>query len=130
MEQIALEFSAGPAVYTVSELNAAIREALDERFSNVFVTGEISGARAAASGHWYFTLKERESQLRCVCYRMTARFLKFKPQDGIAVIVRGRVDVYEARGEYQLIVDSIEPQGRGALQFAFEQLKRKLAKKL
>lgn len=127
MEQIALEFSAGPAVYTVSGLNAAIREALDERFSNVFVTGEISGARAAASGHWYFTLKERESQVRCVCYRMTARFLKFKPQDGIAVIVRGRVDVYEARGEYQLIVDSIEPQGRGALQFAFEQLKRKLA---
>jgi len=127
MEQIPLQFAAGPPIYTVSELNAAIRAALDERFANVLVTGEISGARAAASGHWYFTLKERDSQLRCVCYRMTARFLKFKPQDGISVVARGRIDVYEARGEYQLIVDALEPQGRGALQFAFEQLKRKLA---
>ncbi len=127
MEQIALQFEAGPAVYTVSELNAAIRDTLDERFGNIFVSGEISGVRLAGSGHYYFTLKEHEAQLRCVCYRMTARYLKFKPQDGIAVIARGRIDVYEARGEYQLIVDTLEPQGRGALQFAFEQLKRKLA---
>jgi exodeoxyribonuclease VII large subunit len=127
MEQTAFEFEAGPEVYTVAELNAAIRDALNSEFSNLFVAGEISGVRLASSGHYYFTLKEQEAQLRCVCYRMTARYLKFKPQDGVAVVARGRIDVYEARGEYQLIVDALEPQGRGALQFAFEQLKKKLA---
>jgi exodeoxyribonuclease VII large subunit len=100
---------------------------LEREFADVWVTGEISGTRLAASGHYYFTLKEQDAQLRCVCFRQTARYLKFKPQDGIAVIARGRVDVYEVRGEYQLLVESLEPQGHGALQFAFEQLKKKLA---
>jgi exodeoxyribonuclease VII large subunit len=84
--------------------------------------------KLAASGHYYFTLKDETAQLRSVCYKMTARYLKFKPQDGVAVLARGRLDVYEGRGELQMIVETLEPQGHGALQFAFEQLKLKLAK--
>jgi exodeoxyribonuclease VII large subunit len=127
MEQIAIRFEPERRVFTVGELNAAIRGLLDREFGAVWVSGEISGTRLAASGHYYFTLKERDSQLRCVCFRQTARYLKFKPQDGVAVVARGRVDVYEARGEYQLLVEALEPQGHGALQLAFEQLKKKLA---
>jgi len=127
MEQYALPLLPQRRVYTVSELNAAIRGVLDEEFPDVWVAGEISGTKLAASGHYYFTLKERDSQLRCVCFRSTHRYLKFKPQDGVAVVARGRIDVFEARGEYQLLVEFLEPQGHGALQFAFEQLKKKLA---
>ncbi len=127
MEQIAFSFEPARRVFSVAELNAAIHGLLEREFADLWVTGEISGTRLAASGHYYFTLKEQDAQLRCVCFRQTARYLKFKPQDGIAVIARGRVDVYEVRGEYQLLVESLEPQGHGALQFAFEQLKKKLA---
>jgi len=127
MEQYALPLLPQRRVYTVSELNAAIRGVLDEEFPDVWVAGEISGTKLATSGHYYFTLKERDSQLRCVCFRSTHRYLKFKPQDGVAVVARGRIDVFEARGEYQLLVEFLEPQGHGALQFAFEQLKKKLA---
>jgi exodeoxyribonuclease VII large subunit len=127
MEQIAFRFEPDRRVFSVSELNAAIRGLLEREFTDVWVTGEISGVRLAASGHYYFTLKEQDAQLRCVCFRQTARYLKFKPQDGVAVIARGRIDVYEVRGEYQLLVETLEPQGLGALQFAFEQLKKKLA---
>ena len=104
-----------------------MRGFLMEHYTDIWVAGEISGTRLPASGHYYFTLKDQAAQLKCVCYKMTARYLKFKPQDGIAVMVRGRIDVYEARGEVQMIVDAIEPQGHGALQLAFEQLKKKLA---
>jgi exodeoxyribonuclease VII large subunit len=114
-------------VYTVSELNGAIRVTLDGEFNDIRVTGEISGLKLAASGHYYFTLKERDSQVKAVAFRSAHRFWKFKPQDGIAVLARGRIDVYEARGEYQLLVELLEPQGLGALQLAFEQLKKKLA---
>ena len=127
MEQFALQFLPERRVYTVSELNAAIRGILDREFPDVWVAGEISGTKLATSGHYYFTLKERDAQLRCVCFRSTHRYLKFKPQDGVAVVARGRIDVFEARGEYQLLVEFLEPQGHGALQFAFEQLKKKLA---
>ncbi|HEY1341969.1 MAG TPA: exodeoxyribonuclease VII large subunit [Bryobacteraceae bacterium] len=129
MDQFALEFDLVPEqrIFTVSELNAAIRAVLDEEFRDVLVTGEISGLKLAASGHYYFTLKEREAQVKCVAFRSAHRFWKFKPQDGLAVLARGRLDVYEARGEYQLIVEMLEPQGLGALQLAFEQLKKKLA---
>src|SRR6185503_5282443 len=89
--------------------------------------GEISGLKLAASGHYYFTLKERDAQVRCAAFRSSHRFWKFKPQDGMAVLARGRIDVFEARGGYQLIVEMLEPQGLGALQLAFEQLKKKLA---
>ncbi len=127
MEQIALNLGPEPNLYSVSELAQAMRVALMERFTDIWVAGEISGTRLPGSGHYYFTLKDDSAQLKCVCYKMTARYLKFKPQDGIAVLVRGRIDVYDARGEVQMVVDSIEPQGHGALQLAFEQLKKKLA---
>src|ERR1700690_2977572 len=126
MEQFALEFGPERRTLTVSELNAEIRELLDSAFSDIWVAGEISGVKLAASGHYYFTLKDAEAQLRCVCYKMAARYLKFKPQDGVAVLARGRVDLYDARGDLQLIVEAIEPRGHGALQLAFEQLKKKL----
>jgi len=127
MQQIDLPLQPERRIYTVSELNAAIRDLLEREFQDVWVAGEISGVRAAASGHVYFTLKDDESLLRCVIFRSTLRYLRFKPQDGVAALARGRLDVWEARGEYQLLVEYLEPQGVGALQFAFEQLKKKLA---
>jgi exodeoxyribonuclease VII large subunit len=128
MEQFSLEFDLTPRrrIFSVSELNAAIRAVLDAEFQEVWVSGEISGLKLAASGHYYFTLKDAESQVRCVAFRSSHRYWKFKPRDGLAVLARGRLDVYEARGEYQLQVEMVEPQGLGALQLAFEQLKRKL----
>jgi exodeoxyribonuclease VII large subunit len=129
VEQFALEFDLVPRrrIYTVSELNAAIRATLDERFRDVWVSGEVSGLKLAASGHYYFTLKERDAQVRAVAFRSSHRYWKFKPRDGLMVLARGHVDVYEARGEYQLLVETLEPQGLGALQLAFEELKKKLA---
>ncbi|HMC58435.1 MAG TPA: exodeoxyribonuclease VII large subunit, partial [Candidatus Solibacter sp.] len=129
MEQFALEFDLTPKrrIFTVGELNAAVRAVLDQEFRDVWVSGEISGIKLASSGHYYFTLKERDAQVKCVAFRSAHRYWKFKPQDGLAVLARGRIDVYEARGEYQLLVEMLEPQGLGALQLAFEQLKRKLA---
>jgi exodeoxyribonuclease VII large subunit len=126
IQQYSLEFAPQRQIYTVAELNAAVREVLGSEFQDIWVSGEISGVKLAASGHYYFTLKEREAQIRCVCFRSTSRYLKFKPQDGIAVLARGNLDVFEARGEYQFIVEMLEPQGHGALQLAFEQLKKKL----
>ena len=127
MEQISLALEPERRLYTVRELNAAVRALLEAEFQDIWVLGEISGTRLAASGHYYFTLKEQDSVLRCVCFRGAARYLKFKPQDGVAALARGRLDVYEARGEYQLLVEHLEAQGYGALQLAFEQLKKKLA---
>jgi exodeoxyribonuclease VII large subunit len=129
VEQFALEFDLAPErrIYTVSELNSAVGAVLEAEFTDIWVSGEISGTRHATSGHYYFTLKEREAQVRCVAFRSAHRYWKFKPQDGLAVLARGRLDVYEARGEYQLLVETLEPQGFGALQLAFEQLKKKLA---
>jgi len=129
LDQFAFEFDLAPLrrIFTVTELNAAIRAALDSEFQDIWVSGEISGLKLANSGHYYFTLKERDAQVKCVAFRSAHRYWKFKPQDGLAVLAHGRIDVYEARGEYQLLVESLEPQGLGALQLAFEQLKRKLA---
>lgn len=129
MEQFALEFDLSPErhIFSVSELNAAVRAVLEQEFRDVWVSGEISGLKLASSGHYYFTLKERDAQVKCVAFRSAHRYWKFKPQDGLAVLTRGRIDVYEARGEYQLLVETMEPQGLGALQLAFEQLKKKLA---
>jgi exodeoxyribonuclease VII large subunit len=126
-EQLALAWGPTRKTYTVAELNGEIRDLLGSEFNDIWVAGEISGSKTASSGHCYFTLKDHDAQLRCVCFRQTLRYLKFKPQDGVAVLARGRIDVYETRGEYQLLVEMIDPQGHGALQFAFEQLKKKLA---
>jgi exodeoxyribonuclease VII large subunit len=127
MEQISLSWGPARRSYTVSELNGAIGRLLEADFADIWVSGEISGVRIASSGHAYFTLKDAGAQIKCVCFRGALRWIKARPQDGMAVLTRGRIDVYEPRGEYQLQVEAIEPQGFGALQFAFEQLKTKLA---
>jgi exodeoxyribonuclease VII large subunit len=114
-------------IWTVSELTGRIRELLAAAFAGVWVEGEISNFRDAQSGHLYFTLKDEKSQVKCVCFRSTAQRLKFRPEDGLKARVRGSISVYEARGEYQIYVENIEPVGLGALQLAFEQLKKKLA---
>ncbi len=124
--QLSLSFEPERHIYGVGELNTAIRNLFSRDFRNIWVTGEISGCKTASSGHLYFSLKDSAGQLRCVLFKGTARWLKFRPQDGLAVLARGSLDVYEQRGEYQLIVDQLEPRGAGALQLAFEQLKRKL----
>ncbi len=116
-----------PVSWTVSAITAEIHRMLSRRFDDVRVSGEISGYKVWNSGHAYFTLKDEGAQLRCVMFRGPLRYLRFKPADGLAVLARGSVEVRQDRGEYQLIVASLEPQGYGALQLAFEQLKRKLA---
>jgi exodeoxyribonuclease VII large subunit len=127
-QQIALDWGPPPRrQFSVSELTGIIAGLLADTFDDVWVAGEISGVKLASSGHYYFSLKDEGAQIRCACFKSNARFLKFKPQDGMAVLARGRVDVFPPRGEYQLIVEVLEPQGHGALQLAFEQLKRKLA---
>ena len=127
MGQVPFDFQPQRKVFTVSELSTEIKNLLEKKFPDVWVTGEVSNFRGATSGHLYFTLKDANAQIRAVCFRNQARYLKFKPQDGISVIARGHLSVYEARGEYQLYVDYLEPAGVGALQLAFEQLKQKLA---
>lgn len=127
MGQAVLDFQPQRKIYTVSELSQELRNLLEGQFPDVWVTGEISNYRGASSGHCYFTLKDANAQLRAVCFRNQARYLKFKPQDGLSVIARGRLSVYEARGEYQFLVELLEPAGLGALQLAFQQLKTKLA---
>ncbi len=126
LEQFGFNFAPARRVFTVAELNGAIQTLLTDEFDDIWVSGEISGSKILTSGHCYFTLKDRDSQIRCALFKGTMRFLKFKPQDGTSVLARGRVDVFAPRGEYQLIVDQLEPQGHGALQLAFEQLKKKL----
>ena len=125
--QMKLSLEAERRIFQVSELNAAVQQLFEVEFRTIWVIGEISGCRVAGSGHTYFSLKDEHSQIKCALFKSTARFARFKPQDGLWVIARGSLEVYEARGEYQLIVDLLEPQGAGALQLAFEQLKKKLS---
>jgi exodeoxyribonuclease VII large subunit len=114
-------------VCTVSELAMRIKAQLEDHFPAVWVEGEISNLRTPSSGHAYFTLKDDAAQLRCVLFRGRGRRVAFQPEDGMQVLAFGGLDVYLARGEYQLVVELLEPKGVGALQLAFEQLKRKLA---
>src|SRR3982751_197127 len=113
---------------SVSELTQQIRGALEKRFASVWVEGEVSNFRPHNSGHWYFTLKDEFAQLRAACYRSTNQRGRFRVEDGMLLRARGRLSVYEQKGEYQLIVDSLEPVGAGALQLAFEQTKARLQK--
>ena len=117
----------GPKVYTVTELTTSIQDLLEERFDFVWVEGEISNFRSPASGHYYMVIKDEKAQIRAVMFRLQARYLKFLPEDGMKVIVQGRISVYAPRGEYQIILDYLEPMGVGALALAFEQVKKKLA---
>jgi exodeoxyribonuclease VII large subunit len=111
---------------SVSELTSQIRGTLEKRFASVWVEGEISNFRAHNSGHWYFTLKDEFAQLRSACYRSSNQRIRFRLEDGMQLRARGRLSVYEPKGEYQLIVESLEPVGAGALQLAFEQTKARL----
>src|SRR5881394_3009328 len=111
---------------SISELTQQIRGALEKRFASVWVEGEVSNFRAHNSGHWYFTLKDEFAQLKSACYRSSNQRIRFRLEDGMQVRARGRLSVYEPKGEYQLIADSLEPVGAGALQLAFEQTKARL----
>ncbi len=114
-------------VLSVGELTAALRGLVESEFSEVWVEGELSGARVWNTGHLYFTLKDANAQIKGVMFRTSLRLLKFKPEDGAHVIARGRLSVYDPRGEYQLICEHMEPKGLGALQLAYEQLRKRLA---
>jgi exodeoxyribonuclease VII large subunit len=113
-------------VYTVTELTVRVRDLLETEFYEVWVEGELSNCRLWNTGHLYFTLKDESSQIRGVIFRSALRYLRFKPVDGLRVAARGRVSVYEPKGEYQLTCEHMEPQGLGALQLAFDQLKKRL----
>jgi exodeoxyribonuclease VII large subunit len=112
---------------SVSELTSQVRGALENRFASVWVEGEISNFKQAASGHWYFNVRDEGAQLRATCFRGVNARIRFRPSDGLLVRVRGRMTVYEPRGEYELIVEALDPVGAGALRVAFEQLKERLA---
>ena len=113
-------------IWRVSEITERVGELLEGEFPDVWIEGEVSNFKASQAGHLYFTLKDARAQLRCVCFRDQVRGLKFRPEDGLHITVRGSLGVYEMRGEYQLYVSHLEPVGLGALQLAFEQLKKKL----
>ena len=113
---------------TVSEVNSHVRREIERAFSSVWIEAEIVNFAAAGSGHWYFSLHDGHAQLKAACYRGSNWKIKFQPFDGLQVRVRGRLSVYEPKGEYQLLVESLEPVGEGALKVAFEQIKLKLAK--
>jgi len=113
-------------IWTVRALVASVRTHIEREYSDAWVEGEISNFRAQNSGHLYFTLKDQNSQISVVMFRSSARLLRFKPTDGMQVVVRGRVTIYEDRGQLQIIAEYVEPKGAGALQIAFEQLKAKL----
>ena len=117
----------GADALTVSEITAQLKELITSSFGVLWVTGEVSNFRRQASGHWYFTLKDAGAQLRCVMWRSSTARLSFVPQDGMQVLARGSLDLYEAYGQHQLMVSYLQPAGIGALQQAFEQLKSRLA---
>ncbi|HJR06047.1 MAG TPA: exodeoxyribonuclease VII large subunit [Pyrinomonadaceae bacterium] len=112
---------------SVSELTSQVRGALENRFASVWVEGEISNFKAASSGHWYFTIKDEGAQLHAKCFRGVNGRIRFRPSDGLQVRARGRLTVYEPRGEYELLVEGLDPVGAGALRVAFEQMRDRLA---
>jgi len=124
--KVAMVMEPARRVYTVSALTAEVKAVLEDGFSAIWVEGELSNFKHHTSGHMYFSLKDADAQIRAVMFRGSNRLLKFRPKDGMAVLVFGTVTVYERRGEYQINVEFMEPKGIGALQLAFEQLKAKL----
>src|SRR5436190_2696918 len=114
-------------ILTVTDLTVRLRDLIEQEFYEVWVEGELSGCRVwNTTGHLYFTLKDGRSQIRAIIFRTALRYLKFKPEDGLRVVARGKVSVYEPKGEYQLVCEHLEPHGLGALQLAFDQLKKRL----
>src|SRR6202521_2324921 len=114
-------------IWRVADLVSAVRTTVERGYTDVWVEGEVSNFRPAESGHLYFTLKDGDAQLRIVMFRSQARLLRVRPDNGMQIIARGSVTIYDARGELQLSAEFLEPLGAGALQLAFEQLKAKLA---
>ncbi len=115
-----------PSILSVTDLTRGIKSILESNYASLWLSGEVSNFKAHTSGHYYFSLKDENSQISAVMFKGSNRLLKFKLEDGLQVIVQGRVTVYEPRGSYQLVAEYVEPQGLGALQLAFEQLKKKL----
>lgn len=113
-------------IFTVSEITTDLKELIEDNFASVWLKGEVSNLKLAASGHCYFTLKDAGAQISCVMFKGSLRTLKFRPEDGLQMVVHGALTLYEAHGKYQIIADHMEPDGVGALQLAFEQLKKKL----
>lgn len=113
-------------IWAVRDLVTQVRDLVEQEYGDIWVEGEISNFRPAPSGHVYFTLKDAEAQLPIVLFRRQAMLLRFRPEDGLHVLVRGRVSVYEQRGQLQLVAETMEPVGAGSLQLAFEQLKERL----
>lgn len=136
MEQKGLDFGAGAGAekaarrrtWTVSQLTDRLQGVLETEFFDVWIEGEVSNVTMPASGHWYFSLKDANAQVRAVVWKTAARLIKFRPKDGMKVLVRGAIRVYPPKGEYQVAVEFIEPLGKGSLQQAFEELKAKLEK--
>ncbi len=126
MSQLQFNLMPERRVYSVTELTGRIRDLFTRNFTDILVEGEISNCHEAQSGHVYFVLKDKTSQLRAVCFKTQVRAMKFRPENGLHVTVRGSISVYEARGDYQIYVENIEPVGLGALQLAFDQLKKRL----
>lgn len=115
-------------ILSVSDVVRAARDRLEQAFTDVWIEGEVSGLRAPGSGHLYLTLKDAQAQIKAVIFRGVATRLRFGIQDGLSVVARGRLTIYEARGDFQIVLDVVEPKGLGALQLAFEQLKERLAR--
>jgi exodeoxyribonuclease VII large subunit len=128
-DQLGFTFDQAPGrrIWRVADLVSAVRTTVERGYTDVWVEGEISNFRPSESGHLYFTLKDGDAQLRIVMFRSQARLLRFRPESGMQIIARGRVTIYDARGELQLSAEFLEPVGAGALQLAFEQLKARLA---
>src|SRR5438309_8191623 len=127
LEQLGFSFQPQRRIFTVRDLVSTVRTALEREYTDIWLGGEISNYRPADSGHMYFALKDGDALLRVVMFRMQARLLRFRPDNGMQIIARGRVTIYDQRGELQLAAEFLEPLGAGALQLAFEQLKNKLA---
>lgn len=116
-----------PTIYSISQLNRLAKEILEQELGSLWLSGEISNFTQPVSGHWYFTLKDKNAQVRAAMFRMRNLRVNFKPQNGMQVVVRANISLYEPRGDYQIIVESMQPSGEGLLQQQFEQLKMKLA---
>lgn len=114
------------SIFTVSRLNQTVRLLLEQEMGQVWISGEISNFTQPSSGHWYFTLKDDTAQVRCAMFRNSNRRVTFRPQHGQQVLVRANITLYEPRGDYQIIVESMQPAGEGLLQQKYEQLKAKL----
>ncbi|KDB45585.1 exodeoxyribonuclease VII large subunit, partial [Glaesserella parasuis] len=114
-------------ILTISQLNYSVKQMLEVEFGSVWLIGEISNFSQPVSGHWYLTLKDEQAQVRCAMFRMKNMRVNFRPQNGMQVLVRANVSLYEPRGDYQVIIETMQPAGDGLLQQQFEQLKMKLA---